>query len=156
MPKCDHILKIVEWGIKRDGGNVHEVASLYGCTKCDITSKKPLYDINKRNIAKVGQDHSKCDDTPCFGCKARGLQLNTGDANSQKVMSNKKWNGELDAYRAARAQGIQPAGTSMAHVKAAVEASNVMGKAFDADTASTTAQSVTKQTVKSMTEVGAI
>jgi hypothetical protein len=71
-------------------------------------------------------------------------------------MSNKKWNGELDAYRAARAQGIQPAGTSMAHVKAAVEASNVMGSAFDADTAATTAQSINKQSVASLKEVGAI
>jgi hypothetical protein len=44
----------------------------------------------------------------------------------------------------------------MAHVKAAVEASDVMGKPFDADTAATTAQSINKQSVKSLTEVGAI
>jgi hypothetical protein len=71
-------------------------------------------------------------------------------------MSNKKWNGELDAYRAARAQGIQPAGTSMAHIKAAVEASDVMGRAFDADTDATTAQSITKESVTSLKEVGVI
>lgn len=92
----------------------------------------------------------------CFGCKVLGLQMNSGDASSQKSMSNKNWNNELDAYRTARAQGIQPAGTSMAHVKAAVEASNVMGQAYDADTAATTAQSINKQSITSLKEVGAI
>ena len=67
-----------------------------------------------------------------------------------------KWNGELDAYRAARAQGIQPAGTSMAHVKAAVEASNAMGSAYDADTAIAPAQSINKKSIASLSEVGAI
>jgi hypothetical protein len=44
----------------------------------------------------------------------------------------------------------------MAHVKAAVEASSVMGRAYDADTDSASAQTINKQSVKSLTEVGAI
>lgn len=149
---CDHISKVLEWGIKRDGGNVIEIPVKYGCTKCDATDDKSL----SNGTIAMEIDHSDCEKNPCFGCKAKGLSINTGDANSQKVMSNKKWNGELDAYRAARAQGIQPAGTSMAQVQAAVEASNTMGKAYDADTAVTTAQSITKESVKSLNEVGAI
>jgi hypothetical protein len=49
-------------------------------------------------------------------------------------MTEKKWNAELNAYAAARAQGIQPAGTSMAKIKDAVEKSDKAGKAFDANT----------------------
>ena len=68
----------------------------------------------------------------CFGCKALGLQMNTGDANSNLRVSSKKWDKELQAYRDARAQGIQPAGTSMKKIKEAVEISNKTGKAFGA------------------------
>lgn len=68
----------------------------------------------------------------CFGCKALGLQLNTGDANSNLRVSNKKWDKELQAYRDARAQGIQPAGTSMKKIQEAVKISNETGKAYGA------------------------
>jgi len=147
MSNCSHITRVKEWGFTES----HDFAvSLYDCVLCGLETTVPFKDEENISI-----DHTNCDEN-CFGCKARSLQLNTGDANSQKQMSNKKWNGELDAYRAARAQGIQPAGTSMAHVKAAVEASDTMGKAFDADTAGTTAQSITKQSVSSLKEVGVI
>jgi hypothetical protein len=147
MSNCSHIGRVKEWGFTK----AHDFkVTLYDCLLCGIESKVPFKEEEKIDI-----DHVNCDDS-CFRCKAKSLQLNTGDANSQKQMSNKKWNGELDAYRAARAQGIQPAGTSMAHIKAAVEASDTMGKAFDADTAGTTAQSITKESIASLTEVGAI
>lgn len=149
LTKCQHISRVTEWGFT----DSHDfVATAYDCVLCDETSPTPF--PHEEQVNSI--DHTDCDTNPCFGCKAKGLQLNTGDANSQKSMSNKKWNNELDAYRDARAQGIQPAGTSMAHVKAAVDASNVMGTAFDADTAATTAQSITKESVKSLAEVGAI
>jgi hypothetical protein len=147
MSNCSHIGRVKKWGFTK----AHDFkVTLYDCLLCGIESKVPFKEEEKIDI-----DHVNCDDN-CFRCKAKSLQLNTGDANSQKQMSNKKWNGELDAYRAARAQGIQPAGTSMAHIKAAVEASDTMGKAFDADTAGTTAQSITKESIASLTEVGAI
>ena len=149
MPKCQHISRVIDWGFTE----AHDfVATSYDCVLCGEKSTKPF----PHEDQVVSIDHTGCDANPCFGCKARGLQLNTGDANSQKAMSNKKWDGELNAYRAARADGIQPAGTSMAHIKAAVDASEVMGKPFDADTAVTTAQSITKKSIKSLTEVGAI
>jgi hypothetical protein len=149
LPKCQHITRVTEWGFTE----AHDfLATAYDCVLCGEKTSKPF--PHEEQVVSI--DHTECDANPCFGCKARGLQLNTGDANSQKQVSNKKWNGELDAYRAARAQGIQPAGTSMAHVKAAVEASDVMGRAFDADTDATTAQSITKESVTSLKEVGVI
>ncbi len=147
MTYCNHISRVKEWGFTE----THDFkVTQYDCLLCGLVSETPFKDEDNIDI-----DHTGCDDD-CFGCKVRTLELNTGDANSQKAMSNKKWHGELDAYRAARAQGIQPAGTSMAHIKAAVEASDVMGRAFDADTDATTAQSITKESVTSLKEVGAI
>lgn len=149
MTKCFHISRVTEWGFT----DSHDfMATAYDCVLCGEKSPTPF--PHEDQVKSI--DHTECDTNPCFGCKAKGLSMNTGDANSQKSMSNKKWNNELDAYRAARAQGIQPSGTSMAHVKAAVEASDVMGRAFDADTDATTAQSITKESVTSLKEVGVI
>ena len=69
----------------------------------------------------------------CFGCKIIGLSLNAGEASTRTSMSTKKWDAELQAYRDARAQGIQPASTKMRDIKVAVEVSNQAGKAFKAD-----------------------
>lgn len=147
MNNCSHISRVKEWGFTE----THDFrVTLYDCVLCGLESTVPF-----KGEEDIDIDHVNCDED-CFGCKARSLQLNTGDANSQKAMSNKKWHGELDAYRAARAQGIQPAGTSMAHVKAAVEASNAMGSAYDADTAIAPAQSINKKSIASLSEVGAI
>jgi len=91
----------------------------------------------------------------CFGCKILTLQMNTGDASSQKQTSNKKWEGELNAYREARSQGIQPEGTSMAKINEARRASDVMGKAFDANTMGSS-KIIQNNTVSKLKEVGAI
>jgi len=69
----------------------------------------------------------------CFGCKILGINLNAGEASTRVPMSTKKWDAELQAYRDARAQGIQPASTRMRDIKVAVEVSNRAGKAFKAD-----------------------
>lgn len=68
----------------------------------------------------------------CFGCKVSTLNLNAGEANSNLTMSSKKWDKELQAYRDARAQGIQPAGTSMKKIEEAVKISDKTGKAYGA------------------------
>jgi hypothetical protein len=68
----------------------------------------------------------------CFGCKVGTLVMNAGDANSNLNVPTKKWDKELQAYRDARAQGIQPAGTSMKKVQQAVKISNETGKAYKA------------------------
>ena len=69
----------------------------------------------------------------CFGCKVRTLELSTGDAGRSDSMSDKKWNSELSAYRDARSQGIQPAGTTMKAVQDAYDASERLGAAYNAD-----------------------
>lgn len=68
----------------------------------------------------------------CFGCKISTLEMGLGDANSKATMSASKWDAELKAYKDARAQGIQPDGTSMKQVQKAVEISNKTGKAYGA------------------------
>ena len=82
---------------------------------------------------KHREDHPQ-DVEGCFGCKVSTLELGVGDANSKVEMSNSKWDAELNAYRNARAQGIQPMGTSMAKVQEAVRISDKVGKAFDGNT----------------------
>ncbi len=47
---------------------------------------------------------------------------------------HKAWDGELQAYRDARAQGAQPAGTSLHQVRQALDASDRLGRAFNAET----------------------
>ena len=70
----------------------------------------------------------------CFGCKIATLELGTGDAGRPESMSQKKWNKELNLYKSARDQGIQPAGTSTKQIQKAIDDSNKVGKAFDANT----------------------
>ena len=69
----------------------------------------------------------------CFGCKGMSIQMNAGDADSRKHMTNKAFNKELDAYKEARAQGIQPAGTSMRKIQEAIKASETLGRAYNAE-----------------------
>ena len=89
----------------------------------------------------------------CFGCKIGTLELGTGDA--KRDIPDKKWTSELQAYRDARAQGIQPAGTTRAHVEAAYEASATLGKAYNAETMPKT-KDINKKTTEVLKEVGAI
>jgi hypothetical protein len=144
---CDHISKVLEWGFT---DTQDFKATKYGCVNCDETSPVPFL------VNDVFVDHTKCGGPDvCFGCKAAGLQLSTGDAHSAKGMSNKKWEGELNAYREARAQGIQPEGTSMAKIQEARRASDVMGKAFDANTMGDS-KIIQNKTVSTLKEVGVI
>lgn len=89
----------------------------------------------------------------CFGCKVGTLQLDPGDASAAKAMPKRRWNAELDAYAEARRQGIQPAGTRMGQIKAALEASDKIGKAYDAGNMPK-AESITKRHGAVMKEVG--
>ena len=75
------------------------------------------------------QDHANWGE--CL--RASNLEFGTGDANSSITMPKKKFEAELQAYRDARKQGIQPTGTSMAKIQQAVDLSNKVGKAFDGD-----------------------
>ena len=89
----------------------------------------------------------------CFGCKVMNLQVNAGDA--KRDIPDKKWNSELQAYRDARAQGIQPAGTTRRHIEEAHKASEILGKAYNADTMPKT-KDITPKAAAVMKEIGQI
>ena len=138
-----HISKVLEWGFN----DSHDfIATLWGCVLCDVTADKPF------EYEDISIDHTQCDDD-CFGCKARGLQLNVGDAG--RDIPDKKWTSELKAYKNARAQGIQPAGTTRAHVEQAYEASATLGKAYNSETMPK-AKDINKKTTEVLKEVVAI
>lgn len=141
---CNHIGKVLEWGFTE----THDFkATKWGCVLCDETSDTPL-----KGEEEIDIDHTNCDED-CFGCKARGLQLNTGDAG--KPVSKKNWEGRLKFYKDARNQGIQPAGTHPVQVEAAYKASETLGKAYDAGTMGVRADKVTKSVAAVMKETGA-
>jgi len=81
------------------------------------------------------------------------LELNSGDA--AKPISEKKWQGELNAYRDARSQGIQPAGTSMKHIQEAHKASEVLNKPYNANNMPK-AQDINTKSVEVLKHTGAI
>jgi hypothetical protein len=89
----------------------------------------------------------------CFGCKGLTLSMNAGDANSRKVMTNKAFNKELDAYKEARASGIQPAGTSIKKIQEAVQASEILGRPYNAEKMPP-ARHINKKSAEVMKELG--
>lgn len=88
----------------------------------------------------------------CFGCKALTLQMNAGDA--VRDIPDKKWNSELEAYRNARANGIQPNSTRMVDIIKAEKASEVLGKPYDGNTMPK-AGKINKNVAEVMKEIGA-
>ena len=146
--ECDHISKVIDWAYELRDGQMNQRVSLYGCTECDATSPKPF--VSKKEVYVT--DHSNCHLDPCFGCKAKGLQLSTGDANGRAAMPKRKWEGELQAYRDARRQGIQPAGTTMDKIVAAEKASENLGRAYNAEK-DPNAKRIDKKTANVMNEL---
>jgi hypothetical protein len=79
--------------------------------------------------ACISRDHASWGE--CV--KAKGLRIGyANSAGGQDLTAQKKFDKNLDAYRAARAQGIQPAGTDRASVDRALALSDVSGTAFQA------------------------
>ena len=126
-----HISKVAKDGYDLVDGKMIFKVELFGCTECDATSPESWSDTGE---VTPNPDHIDSEFCLCFGCKARTLQLSTGDAASNKGMPQKKWDKELDLYRSARKQGIQPAGTSTKQIQKALDDSNKVGKAYDANT----------------------
>ena len=89
----------------------------------------------------------------CFGCKGLSVQMNAGDADSRRTIPNKVFNKELDAYKEARAQGIQPNGTSMTKIQEAVKASEIMGRPYDGNKMPP-AKAIDKKSAAVMKELG--
>jgi hypothetical protein len=159
MDKCieeGHAGKVVKDGYTLDNGQMHFTVSLWGCTRCDATSETPWADAGVYKTKEI--DHSDCDNNPCFGCKAKGLQLATGDASGNIIASGttqKKWDKELDFYRDARSQGVQPEATTRKAVERALEASEVLNKPYSGETMPKATQ-INKETVAVMKEIGQI
>lgn len=128
LNECDHISKVLKWGVDAETSALRP--SLWGCTNCDIETNKPF-----EKAEHYGNHQHKQYVEGCFVCKVRTLSFDTGDANGNMVASGwtrKKWDGELQAYRDARAQGIQPKSTKMKDIQAAVAQSDKTGTAFQA------------------------
>ena len=141
-----HTNKVLEWGFN----DKHDwTVALYGCSFCDWSS--PVADETDDEVS-VSHEHPDYIDG-CFTCKVISIQLGVGDAGRAEGMSAKKWDGELEAYRKARAEGIQPAGTTMKAINEAKQASDNLGSAFNAETMGAAA-AVTKSKAKLMKETG--
>lgn len=61
----------------------------------------------------------------CFGCKASTVTIADGQVRAFAHRNES----ELDAYRSARKQGIQPKSTKIGDITAAVRASDARGEA---------------------------
>ena len=119
-----HISKIVEWELDE---KTNYKPKLYGCTECDETSTEPFPGWQEEE-----HTHTEYVDG-CFACKVVTLHLDPGDAKSgfiQNGYTRKSWKKELDLYKSARAQGIQPDGTSTEKIRKAIDISNKTGYAY--------------------------
>jgi hypothetical protein len=58
--------------------------------------------------------------------------LYSNSAAGNDLTRQKRWDSRLQAYRAARRQGIQPDSTKLPDIQRAVEISNQTGVAYDA------------------------
>lgn len=66
----------------------------------------------------------------CFMCRVSTVSMNAGDAKSGLSISKSKSDKELDLYRQARKQGIQPDSTRTKDIQKAIEVSNKTGHAY--------------------------
>ena len=126
--KHDHIHRVGEWGVEIIKGVAHYKVNFWDCLICDAILDEPV------ERERVVHEHTEFTEG-CFTCKAMTVQFGTGDANSGLIANgwtNKKWDGELQAYRDARAQGVQPASTKMKDIRAAMEISEKTGRAYQA------------------------
>lgn len=152
LSKCDldgHISKMVNINL------FTYQPEYYGCTRCDARSDTQWPDFGQ---VAGNPDHTGMDDCNCFGCKIKTLELNAGDARSDVVASGttqKKWDSELNFYKQARADGIQPEGTNRAAIEKAYKASEVLNKPYDGGTMPKAAV-INKSTAEVMKEVGAV
>lgn len=69
--------------------------------------------------------------------RAKHLRVAYSGINGSDATVQKKWDAELQSYRDAVAQGMQPESTKTRDIRAAVEWSNSNGVAYSDETAST-------------------
>lgn len=68
----------------------------------------------------------------CLRAKAPKVAY-CNSAGGMDATAQKRWDRDLDAYRSARAEGLQPSGTSRKQVDAARALSDATGSAYRAD-----------------------
>lgn len=124
---CSHITKVAKWGVDTSKPTAPLVPVLWGCTLCDETFSEPPI-VEEEETVYV-EHESSCE---CFACRVRSIKvaycgIGGGDATAQK-----QWDKNIDLYRKARSQGIQPTGTSQSKVMAAIKQSEKTGVAFKA------------------------
>lgn len=122
---CDHIAKVAKWGVDTSKPTAPLIPVLWGCTLCDETFLE-LPTVEEPETVQVEHD-TLCE---CFACRVKSIKvaycgIGGGDATAQK-----KWDRNIDLYRKARSQGIQPTGTSQSKVMAAIKQSEKTGTAF--------------------------
>lgn len=74
-------------------------------------------------------------DHPSLGACLRAKSVKVAycnSANGHDATKQKRWDAELDAYKAARSEGIQPSGTTREAVDRAVRLSDAAGVAWNA------------------------
>lgn len=140
-----HIPKVLEWEFNE---NHNWIASLYGCLNCDETFTSTPLDEEE----KLDHQHVTYVDG-CFGCKVKTLQLNAGDAHSGRQVSEKKWDSENQAFADAVSQGINPDGVFQKDIDEAHKASEILGRAYDAETM-LPAHQITKGVAEIYKEIG--
>jgi hypothetical protein len=96
-------------------------------TLADRGFMQPTLSVTMTNCSSacLTKDHAT------FGecIRAKALQV----APIANLTGSRAWDAELNAYRSARSQGIQPSGTTMKQVRDAEEISQRTGKAFNAE-----------------------
>ena len=144
MSEHEHKSKVTDWGF--DEFN-NWIPVLYGCTQCEETFAE-----TPPQKESAPHEHTEYVEG-CFTCKISTLVMGTGDASGNRLISGKKWDNELQFYRDARRQGIQPAGTSTKQIEAAFKASDNLGSAYNAERMMPAVQ-LTKSKVKAMKAMG--
>ena len=65
--------------------------------------------------------------------RSKGLRIGyANSAGGSDLSTEKRWSADLDFYKSARAQGIQPASTQRESVQRALDISDLTGRAYDA------------------------
>lgn len=122
---CNHIAKVKQWGVDTSQPTAPLIVTLWGCTQCDET----FFECpTEGGSESVSVEHSiLCE---CFGCKAKTLRVAYSGIGGGDYTAQKKWDQNLDLYRKARAEGIEPIGTKQSQVMAAIKQSEKTGTAF--------------------------
>lgn len=77
----------------------------------------------------ANQDHASY--AECL--KLKGLRVAyANSANNQDYTQQKRWDSDIDYYKSARAQGVQPSTTKRVDVDRAMELSSLTGSAYEA------------------------